>query len=70
MSDENIDVRKPQLYGGIAPTNVSKILYDVVVGTEIVLWFETEMGPIGLHLWSDTAIALRKRLDDLILNIE
>jgi hypothetical protein len=57
-------------YEGQRAIDVTKILKDHVVGTEITLWFATANGPIGLHLWDDLAKDLRRRLIDCIDNIE
>jgi hypothetical protein len=70
MSDENIDIREPQLYAGKPPTHVHRVLHDAVVGTEIVLWFATEGEPIGIHLNPFEAADIGKRLFDLISLIE
>jgi hypothetical protein len=57
-------------YQGQAPTNANAILHDAVVGTEIVVWFDTVNGPIGIGMCDDIAKELRNRLIDLIDNIE
>jgi hypothetical protein len=70
MTDENINQSSPHLYGGKPPTNVFSVLHDAVVGTEIVVWFDGETGPIGVHMGPETAADLGKRLFDLMYHIE
>jgi hypothetical protein len=68
--DPKVNIRQPDTYGGVQPTNVGSVLHDAVVGTEITLWLAATTGPIGVRMDWATAEDLRKRLDDLIAHVE
>jgi hypothetical protein len=59
------------MYKGQQPINVDEIVHDAVMADEITLWFVRVDGePIGVRMGGDDAKDLRRRLDDLIDNLQ
>ena len=53
--DPKVNIRQPDTYGGMQPTNVGSVLHDAVVGTEVTLWFQAAAGLIGVRMGWATA---------------